>query len=234
MPSFQKKSLLRPTFNLRKFVSGWLVPPRFAKVFDRVGRSFSLAIGTRHPSDPLAEFMGEDWVFLRAALSEANDYLEYGAGLSTEFVARDSSCTIRSIETSSDWFAMLSAKLNGRAEILHVDLGRTGDWGRPLSYECRGRFLEYFEAGFREGYRPNLILIDGRFRVACFLTCVALADPGTKIIFDDYFSRGCYHVVEEILAPVSVNLRQALFERPGHVDTDQIIALRDQFAFVMD
>ena len=141
---------------------------------------------------------------------------------------------MRSIETSPDWHAMMSSKLLGRAQIIHVDLGPTGDWGRPLNYEHRARFLDYCDVGFQEGYQPDLILIDGRFRVACFLTCIAFADPGTKIIFDDYPSRGHYQVVEEVVQPLSVNRRQALFERPEHIDTDRIMALRNQFAFVMD
>jgi len=47
---------------------------------------------------------------------------------------------------------------------------------------------------------PNVILIDGRFRVACFLASLLLAKPGTIILFDDYVNRPHYHVVEKHLS----------------------------------
>ena len=33
---------------------------------------------------------------------------------------------------------------------------------------------------------PDLILIDGRFRVCCFLSSLKYGNVGTKILFDDY------------------------------------------------
>jgi hypothetical protein len=74
MPLSPRKKPTKPTLNLRKFASGWLLPPRFAAAFVRMGRAFSLAVGSREPNSPLDEFMGEDWDFLRTALVEANTY----------------------------------------------------------------------------------------------------------------------------------------------------------------
>jgi hypothetical protein len=48
---------------------------------------------------------------------------------------------------------------------------------------------------------PELILIDGRFRVGSFLTSYQRAIPGTIILFDDYYSRPEYHFVEKIELP---------------------------------
>ena len=59
---------------------------------------------------------------------------------------------------------------------------------------------------------PDLVLIDGRFRVFCFLTTVKLAPVGTKILFDDYINRPLYHVVEEFCEKIETCGRQALFE----------------------
>ena len=44
-----------------------------------------------------------------------------------------------------------------------------------------------------------MVLIDGRFRVACFLFSLLNAKKDSIIIFDDYMNRSEYHVVEEVL-----------------------------------
>lgn len=41
----------------------------------------------------------------------------------------------------------------------------------------------------------DLILIDGRFRVACCLHCYNIIDKNTCIIFDDFLNRPEYHIV---------------------------------------
>jgi len=80
------------------------------------------------------------------------------------------------------------------------------------------------------------VLIDGRFRVACFLTSILHAEPPCRILFDDYRKKERYHVVERILSPVDFCGRQALFEVPprDQLDTGLASTLLDRFAYVMD
>jgi hypothetical protein len=62
-------------------------------------------------------------------------------------------------------------------------------------------------------FEPDLIFIDGRFRVATFLMSLINA-PGAKIIFDDYMDRPEYQIVETIL-PLSYSVgRLGIFEIP--------------------
>ena len=67
----------------------------------------------------------------------------------------------------------------------------------------------------REGVSPDLVLIDGRFRVASFLVSALLAQEGCTILFDDYFDRPNYHVVEKYLKPVRKAGRMAEFSVPA-------------------
>src|SRR4051795_7601829 len=46
------------------------------------------------------------------------------------------------------------------------------------------------------GLEPDLVLIHGRFRVACLPPSVLAAPAGTRVLFDDYIGRSKYHVVE--------------------------------------
>ena len=60
---------------------------------------------------------------------------------------------------------------------------------------------------------PDLILVDGRFRSACFLTsCIKTTLP-IRILFDDYVKREHYHFVENIVTPSEVIAdRMAVFD----------------------
>jgi hypothetical protein len=42
---------------------------------------------------------------------------------------------------------------------------------------------------------PDLVLIDGRFRVSCFLQAILRLSVATKYAFHDFWSRPYYHVV---------------------------------------
>jgi len=95
--------------------------------------------------------------------------------------------------------------------VVHIDLGSVGGWGRPTGYRRAAAFPEYFNADFD----PDVVLIDGRFRVAVLLAVVRNARVGTQIVFDDYARRERYHVVEQLVKPVEINHRQAFFAT-GH------------------
>jgi hypothetical protein len=190
--------------------------------------------GGRQPADALEVFSSNDWSILRGAVDSAEAYLEFGSGLSTEFVSKNYGCRIRSIDTSAEWVSRVRKTVARNVEVLHVDVGPVGSWGRPRGYSHRDEFEKYFELGFEGGFSPDAVLIDGRFRVACFLTSLLRCSPGTKIVFDDYPQRDYYHVVEEILEPEEVGSRQALFIRPSLLDSQRILDLRASFTAVMD
>ena len=58
---------------------------------------------------------------------------------------------------------------------------------------------------------PDLIFIDGRFRVACFLTALKKIKRRTTVMIDDYRSRIHYHLCSKISKPIMIG-RMAVFE----------------------
>ena len=86
----------------------------------------------------------------------------------------------------------------------HADIGRTGAWGAPL-----GRVTEARRELFRhasdpppecfDGLLPDLVLIDGRFRVACAFKVLNMLRPqrGWTVVVDDYADRPEYHGIED-------------------------------------
>lgn len=112
-------------------------------------------------------------------------YLEFGLGGSTLLALRHGAKQVVAVDSDPRWVTaarehpeIRPAIASGAASLLHADIGPTGDWGHPRSMEDKHRWTAYirlaWEEWARRGALPNLIYVDGRFRVACCLS-VALA-----------------------------------------------------------
>ncbi len=121
-----------------------------------------------------------------------------------------------------------------RIQIDWIDLGVVGDWGTPISYKKREFIINYLESIWMKNNKPELILIDGRFRVACFLYSLLKAFPGSKIIFDDYRNRPHYQVVEEFIKPTELYGNQALFIVTENLSINKIEKSISKFLYVLD
>ena len=138
------------------------------------------------------------------------------------------------LNTGSIKCAVKAGESAARFDIDWVDLGPIGWAGRPKNYAKRAAFQRYIESPWNRGQKPEVILVDGRFRVACFLYSLASADPGSTILFDDYKDREHYHVVEEFLKPNRFCGRQAIFDVPEALDREALLAEYEKFQYVMD
>ncbi len=160
--------------------------------------------------------------FLQDKLSSSRFYLEFGSGFSTLEALVLVREQIISIETSSDYIVSLSnfIKEKGfdRTKVFfhHADIGETKIWGHPSDDQQIKNWPKYSKVdtdSYSKSFKPDLALIDGRFRVATFIN-LFLSYPGLSIIFDDYMDRPQYHVVEEVLEPIETCGRIAFFKIP--------------------
>lgn len=129
---------------------------------------------------------GEIEIF-KKYLVQAKNYLEYGSGGSTVFASKFP-LRIKSIESDSKWASKV--QLQTRTEMNYINLGQTGLCGTPL--ENKHLWHKY-----SQNYSPefDLVLIDGRFRVACFFDICLKGRP--IILFHDFLNRSEYHIVLE-------------------------------------
>ena len=186
---------------LKKFFKS-LIPPAFIWIYRKARKPVV---------NPDVLFDGEDTLFKRL-LPETKCYAEYGCGASTKWVLNNTLAHVVAVDTSPQWVADVLAENgenNSRLTIRHIDLGEVGDWGFPVGYG-REYFKDYTDWPWSQAKKPDVVLIDGRFRVCCFLTSLKNADEGTKIIFDDYGNRPAYHFIEKYLDPVEACGRQYL------------------------
>lgn len=136
--------------------------------------------------------------FLDARLRAAACYLEYGGGGSTLLAAQCGVAHVFTVESDRSFAASLRRRLArdghaARVQVTDVDIGETGRWGYPLTQRRIADWpsypLDIWTDLARLRLAPDLILIDGRFRIACFLATLLHARPGATILFDDYEDR---------------------------------------------
>lgn len=127
-------------------------------------------------------FDGDDELF-KEIVKTCQCYGEYGCGQSTLWVAANTSASIYSVDSSQVWVNKVkdSAIDKNRVNIAWIDVGEVGEWGRPLGYGERESFNQYTDWIWSQSIRPDCVLVDGRFRVACFLTSLLKAEVGTTI-----------------------------------------------------
>jgi hypothetical protein len=158
--------------------------------------------------------------FVTEEYARAGTILEYGSGGSTVVAAQAGARTF-TVESDAAWGRNIERWLDSRGlgqnVTLHLaDIGPTGAWGKPERTRLvhARRYLRYPHSVWdRPDFRkPDVILVDGRFRVACFLAALARIERRTRLLFDDYAGRTDYHVVEGFQKPLKMIDRMAVFD----------------------
>ena len=118
-------------------------------------------------------------------------YVEWGSGGSTELVnelllakALPHDFLAISIESSLRWMEHMRRKSprlsygveTGQLRLVHGDMGPTGYLGYPLRFDPtdKARALPYVRLHRKlNGRKADLVLVDGRFRLACMMEAVS-------------------------------------------------------------
>lgn len=152
---------------------------------------------------PAMDIEGLD--FFKKSIALSNCFLEYGCGGSTSYAANSAKVkNIISVDTSKEWVENVYGSLSSAESNLMLefcDLGPIREWGTPINRDKSADFWRYmvtpWSVARSNNIIPDTILIDGRFRVASFLYSLVSARVGTLIMFDDYFGRPNYFIVEK-------------------------------------
>jgi hypothetical protein len=218
-----------------------IAPRRFIEAY----RTAKVVIGNRIrkfdvPAEP--RFDPESARYFRNQLARARNYLEYGSGGST-VLANQMVTNLVSVDSNSGFLADVRRKLSehdrrAMAKLIHVNIGMTVGWGFPVFQKPTRRRVrrweEYAKAPWRYfrtiGQQPDLVLVDGRFRVACVLESLLSLSPlsETQILLDDYVDRPEYAVVEDY-ADVEVVGRMAVLRSRRLVDRISVRRLVRQY-----
>lgn len=135
-------------------------------------------------------------------LDNSKIYFEYGSGGSTyQASIRNNITKIYSVESDKEWRNILqqNIKSNNITYFYNEMNVQPNTWGRPGPNSTETQHKNYSnhirKLKKTEQENIDLILIDGRFRVASCLKCFDAINPNCLIAFDDFLNRSSYHIV---------------------------------------
>lgn len=144
-------------------------------------------------------------LYFKKCLRSSKFYLEYGAGASTFFAKKNKKKFI-SLEADKSFYSFLKRNIK---QIKYLDIGPTKYFSIPLLPICIiKKKINYYSNYMTNIYNsmgviPDLILIDGRFRILTTLKIIRFLKKkkakNITIIIDDYLVREYYKNIENII-----------------------------------
>lgn len=168
---------------------------------------------------------------VRADYAAAGVILEYGSGGSTVMAAEMPGKRVTSVESDPDWAQMMRDWFAANppaspVRVVHADIGPTKEWGHPRTHHGWRRYAAYPLGAWEDPGtgQPDVVLVDGRFRVGCALATAFRTTGPLVLLFDDYTERDQYHEVEDYLGTPRITGRMARFEvTPQPVPADRLL-----------
>lgn len=124
--------------------------------------------------------------------------VEYGSGGSTFYFLKRNKKVI-SIENNESFFLFMKTinviKRSKHLNFQYVDTGKSLSWGRPENTIKMENWPKYYKIAWEDLHLsfPDIIFIDGRFRVMCALEAINYISLDTIIIIHDFSSREYYY-----------------------------------------
>ena len=119
-------------------------------------------------------------------LNSETRYFEWGSGFTTR-TADTIAMRVTSIEGSREWYDKMQTHVfSNRTTLRYIDIGKTGDFSHP---EDPTKGTPYINA---INSTQDVILVDGRWRVACAISAFPFIAPKGRLMVHD-FSRKQYH-----------------------------------------
>ena len=126
-------------------------------------------------------------------MKPGNIYFEFGSGGTTN-IASYYNVTTFSVESDIKWHKLLKDN-NIKANYITIDL-KTKELGYPGKGTNIEDWKKYIQA-YKKNINADIILIDGRFRVACALDIFNKIRNDTIVLIHDYIHRKEYFILEK-------------------------------------
>lgn len=168
----------------------------------------------------------------RRVLDQATGYFEYGCGGSTA-IANGISTLLRitSVETDYEW-AKKVHEVCPDVNMIWVDVGPTKEFGQPVDETLRLAWPRVPEVWLMAEQSYDLVLIDGRFRVACAALICLFPKQVKRICFDDFTNRPQYHVILPFVDVLETVDNMILCKPKVNFDREACQTLYDTYKYV--
>ena len=171
--------------------------------------------------------------FFESCLDKAQHYYEFGSGGSTKLAA-SMGLNVHGVESDRRWLEQLQSEVGDACQVNHVDIGPTKEWGYPVDLRAADQFPNYSRSIHTQDLPFDLILVDGRFRVASTLESIDYVmdkgDPASARIFiHDFWNREFYKPVLEFLDAEKTVETAGLFKIKANINRDQLKKVKTAF-----
>lgn len=141
------------------------------------------------------------------SIKKCNFYIEFGSGGTTIQAAKHN---VKMISIESDRYfqkniirTLKKLKIydENKQTFVYRNIGVTKEWGYPLFKKFSSEYSRIDDILVHNIY-PDLILIDGRYRVACVINIlINFSNIKNEVILavDDYKDRNHYHILEKFI-----------------------------------
>ena len=140
---------------------------------------------------------------------------------------------VYAVDSDAKWVEKVQKEIQQpekKVELIHVDIGPTGNWGMPIDSSKAELFPNYslsiLDANVKE---IDICLIDGRFRVACFLQALSALNASAVLAIHDYRDRPEYHIIEQFARPIAQCEQLYFFVRRPQLDMHALSAVLDSY-----
>ncbi len=162
-------------------------------------------------------------------LDKATNYLEYGSGGSTiQALSRNNIKYIASVESDKDWYNMINdiytKELNKNKIFIYNYIefnALPNTYGYPIN-ASNNNIFQYVNI-IKNSKNIDLILIDGRFRVACALYCLNYIDDNCIVIIDDMVGRDYYNIIYDYYNIIEIAGRIVVFKKKNIIPDVSIL-----------
>ena len=183
----------------------------------------------------IPELSANDMKMFYQYLDKATVYFEYGSGGSTyQANLRPNIQKIYTVESDKTWMNKLKSCIKDDSKITYIysEMGtKPKTWGYPSKSCDKSNLINYSEhirnLSVEERSKIDLVMVDGRFRVACCLKFFEVINDGCYIVFDDFLPRKKYHIILNYydIVEKTENKRMVVLRKKKNVSmpTDKIV-----------
>jgi hypothetical protein len=184
---------------------------------------------------------GKEIELFKNKIKDSNCYFEWGMGGSTFDSLKYSSAKVYTVESSAEWldhmkkWAFIRKNIaNGRLHCFYIDIGDTVKWGSPADKSRKSNFpgISQVISDKNISQKVDVVLVDGRFRVACALMAVLNCRKDTTIMIHDFPTRKKYHVLLKYLVPEKNEGTLTVFKIKSAIDKEEAISDYEKYKYI--
>ena len=175
---------------------------------------------------------------LEKYISKVKTVFEFGCGGRTLYISSKKNIKkIYSVESDKEWIKHVKDGLPKKAKVFYVDINAdSSNHGHPKNDEKIDEWPKY--SAFlksRRNYFPDLILVDGRFRVACCLQSIGKMKKDSYLLVHDFDTKvRSYGAIEKYFDRIDQADSLHVFRKKENIQQKQLRKDLKKYLYLSD